>query len=249
LPLTLSQPLWASLRALVTVAPTRTRAQGSHSAFAREPFRSRHQISHQFVCARRQASPGASTWAAAAALTTLSAGVGAAASPVRTCRGAFPRARARRAAPVATIRPQQGRTGAGRRTRAGATEAPIVSVSRSWVRSAMLPCARARRGRIASADPCPAMAISSHLASSPHERSPASTLKRASAAMPRARNGSRSFLRPATSASRRASGRPRCQTQRPQAETHPDGYARRVLLRQASKATSLVFVRLADRNT
>jgi hypothetical protein len=43
-------------------------------------------------------------------------GCGSGSIPRSTCRGAFPRARARRAAPMATIRPHQGRRGAGPRT-------------------------------------------------------------------------------------------------------------------------------------
>jgi hypothetical protein len=72
-------------------------------------------------------------------------GCGSGSIPRSTCRGAFPRARARRAAPMATIRPQQGRRGAAARTRAALRLGTAPAAPRARCRC--LPSARLRRNR------------------------------------------------------------------------------------------------------
>ena len=66
-------------------------------------------------------------------------GCGSGSIPRSTCRGAFPRARARRAAPMATIRPHQGRRGAGPRTCARCSGLG-PHVARSRARCRCCPC-------------------------------------------------------------------------------------------------------------
>jgi len=71
-----------------------------------------HRVMHRWLIPVAFRGPAPPALGAASARHAVR-GCGSGSIPRSTCLGAFPRARARRAAPMATIRLQQGRTGAG----------------------------------------------------------------------------------------------------------------------------------------